>query len=150
MVLSNFLNFLIGWLIVYPVFLFFNPAIIFFLPFLVIVLFLNFVFVCGLGLSLSVLNVFFRDLGHLLGVFLMFWFWITPIFYSIKMVPANFRWMTNFNPMSSYVVYFRLVVLKGDLPSLSASIAIFTWAVFSILSGILLFSRLESKLLKQI
>lgn len=149
-VFSNFINFLIGWLIMYPLFLFFNPKIILLLPLLIVVLLLNLLFVCGLALVLSVFNVFFRDIGHLLGVLLMFWFWVTPIFYSLDMIPVKFRWVCNLNPMTSYVVYYREVVFRGNMPDPSVSIAIFLWAIISFILGLWAFSRLESKVLKRI
>lgn len=149
-ILSNFLNFLIGWLIIYPLFLFFNPKIISLLPLLIIVLVLTLLFVSGLGLLLSVLNVFFRDIGQLLAVLLMFWFWITPVFYSPDMVPARFRWICNLNPMTPYVIYYREVIFSGNVPNPSIFINSFLWAFISLIFGLLVFSRLESKLLKQI
>lgn len=149
-ILSNFLNFLIGWLIIYPLFFFFNPKIILLLPLLILVLLLNLFFVCGLGLGLSVLNVFFRDIGQLLGVLLMFWFWVTPIFYSVDMVPVRFRWFCNFNPMTPYIVYYREVIFGGYVPRTPIFIGIFLWAVISLILGILVFSRLEYKILKRI
>lgn len=149
-ILSNFLNFLIGWLIIYPLFFLFNPKIILLLPLLIIVLLLNLFFVCGLGLALSVLNVFFRDIGQLLGVLLMFWFWVTPIFYSLDMIPAKFRWVCSFNPMTPYVVYYREVIFIGNTPNCSTFISSFLWAIFSLTLGLLVFARLEFKILKQI
>lgn len=149
-ILSNFLNFLIGWVIIYPLFFFFNPRIITLLPLLIVVLLLNFFFVSGLGLILSILNVFFRDIGQLLGVLLMFWFWITPVFYSVDMVPVKFHWVCNFNPMTPYIIYYREVVFRGSLPNFSIFIGIFIWAFISLILGLLIFSTFESKLLKRI
>jgi ABC-2 type transport system permease protein len=149
-VLANFLNFLLGLIFIFPIFIIFKPKIILLLPFLVIVLLLHLFFTMGLGLMLSVLNIFFRDIGHLLGVLLMFWFWITPIFYSIDMIPTKFRWVCIFNPMTSYVVYYREVIFRCNLPDLSIFIGSFLWAIFSLILGHLVFSRLESKILKQI
>jgi len=149
-ILSNFLNFLIGWLVIYPLFLFFNPKIILFLPLLIVVLILNLLFVCGLGLIFSALNVFFRDIGCLLGVLFMFWFWITPVFYSIDMVPIKFHWIYNLNPMTPYIVYYREVVFNARVVSTLIFAGVFFWACVSLISGLLVFSFYESKLLKQI
>lgn len=149
-ILSNFLNFLLGWLIIYPLFFFFKLKIITLLPLLIIILLLNLLFVCGLGLTLSVLNVFFRDIGHLLGVLLMFWFWITPVFYSVDMISTRFRWVCNFNPMTPYVVYYREIVFRGIIPNLSIFIGIFLWAFISLILGLWVFWRFEPKLLKRI
>ena len=148
--LAGFLNFLGGWLVVYPVFLFFNPHIIYLFPLLTLILALNFIFLCGLSLTLSVLNIFFRDLEHMLGTLLMFWFWVTPVFYSIEMVPEKFRWLTNLNPMSAYIVYYCDVLYRGVIPQEATFIRVFLWALVSILTGFLIFMKLEKKILKRI
>lgn len=149
-ILSNFLNFLIGWLIIYPLFFFFNPKIILMLPLLIVIFLLNLFFVCGLGLILSVLNIFFRDIGQLLGILLMFWFWITPVFYSIDMIPTKFQWVCNLNPMTSYVTYYREIVFAGNMPHISIFTGTFLWAFFSLIGGLWFFLHFESKLLKRI
>ncbi|NQT89927.1 MAG: ABC transporter permease [Candidatus Omnitrophica bacterium] len=148
-VLSNFLNFLIGWCIVLPLFIIFNPGLILLIPLLVIVLLLNLIFTIGLVLSLSVLNVFFRDIGHIMGVLLMFWFWITPVFYTVDMVPAGFRWISYLNPMTPYITYYREVLFNAAIPSLPVFLGVFLWALVSLISGILIFWRLEPTLLKR-
>ena len=45
------------------------------------------VFATGVGLILSVLNVYFRDLQYLVGIGLQLWFYATPIIYPITLVP---------------------------------------------------------------
>ncbi len=149
-ILSNFINFLLGWLIIYPLFLFFNPKIAYCFPLLVIVLLLNFFFVCGLGLILAVLNVFMRDTSQLLNILLMLGFWVTPVFYSIEMVPLKFRWICNLNPMTPYITYYREVVFMGNAPSILVFTSSFFLALVSLISGFLVFLKFEAKLLKRI
>lgn len=149
-VLTNFLNFLIGWIIIYPLFFLFNPKIIQLLPLLLVVLLLNFFFVCGLGLVLSILNAFLRDISHLLGILLMFWFWVTPVFYSVDMIPTKFRWVYNLNPMTSFIVYYREIIFRSQIPNPFIFIGAFLWTVFTLTIGLLVFRRFEYKLLKQI
>lgn len=149
-ILSNFLNFLIGWFVIFPLFLFFNPRIILFLPLLTIVLLLTLIFTWGIGLIFSVLNVFFRDVGNLLNVLLMFWLWVTPVFYSADMVPARFQWVSTFNPLTPYIACYREVLLRGHIPSPGIFLEIFLWSFFSLLTGLTIFSHLETKILKRI
>jgi len=149
-VLANFLNFLIGWCIVYPVFFFYNPKIIFLFPYLTLIIILNLVFVIGLGLMLSVWNVFLKDIGHLLNVLLMFWFWITPVFYSLDMIPENFRWVFNANPMTYYVVFYKDVIFRGSVPDGFIFLGVLFWAGVSIILGMVVFSCSKNKLLKGI
>ena len=56
-------------------------------------------FAVGLGVTLGVLNVFFRDAGQLSGVLLQFWFWATPVVYPASILPEWLRPWMNLNPM---------------------------------------------------
>ncbi|MGD9662942.1 MAG: ABC transporter permease, partial [Porticoccaceae bacterium] len=47
-------------------------------------LFILILFSIGLGITLGVLNVFFRDVGLFFGIFLSFWFWLTPSVYPLS------------------------------------------------------------------
>ena len=149
-ILANFLNFLIGVLIVLPLFLCLHPKIIFFLPLILAVLIMFLLFMAGIGLLVSLLNVFLRDIGHLLGVLLMCWFWITPVFYSLEMLPLKFRWVVAANPVSSYIIDFRVLIFYGQVPSLIDFLVLFIFSVLSLLLGLLVFGRYESNLLKRI
>lgn len=148
--LANFMNFLIGWIIILPVFCIMNPKVILVIPLLVPVLIFSFLVSCGMVLILSVLNVFFRDVGHLLGVVMMFWFWVTPIFYSLEMVPLKVRWVCALNPITPYIVCYRDILFRGSSPSLAAWGGIVFWGVGSLLLGIHIFCLFESKILKRI
>jgi len=149
-IMSNFLNFLIGWLVIYPLLFFSNQKIILLFPWLIIVLLLNLFFIFGLGLVFSVLNVFFRDLGHLLGVLLMFWFWMTPVFYSLDMIPSQFHWLYNFNPMAPFIIYYREVIFFAKVPDIFVIGSVCIWTFISLTLGLLVFARYEPKLLKRI
>ena len=149
-VLANFLEFIAGFCTLYFVFLFFNFKIISLVPFLFIVLFLHFLFICGISLMLSVLNVVYRDITHFLGVMLMIWFWITPIFYSSEMLPEQLRWVISINPMSCYIQYYRDVIFNGNLPSISIFAGTFLWAIVSLILGFKVFSYFEKELFKKL
>lgn len=149
-VLSAFLNFLAGWVIIYPVFLSFKPGIIFLLPLFILALMLILFFTAGLGLFLSALNVIFRDAGQLLGVVLMFWFWITPVFYSVDMIPGKFRWVYDINPAAPFIAIFQSVIYKAEAPSLYILISASLLAFISVMFGFWFFSKFENRLLKLI
>lgn len=148
-VLSNFLIFLIGWIFILPIFIFFNSAVIQLLPILLIGLLLIFIFVSGVGMVLGVLNVICRDIGYLLGTVLMFWFWMTPVFYSMDMVPEKMRWICTINPMAWFILFFRQILFHVAIPS---GLIMFNLVIFSALSALAGFSAailFEKKLLKK-
>ena len=148
-VLGNFLNFLIGWIFIYPLFLWFRPQIIMFFPFLVAGLFLTLVFVAGAGLVIAILNVYFRDVGQLLSVILMFWFWVTPVFYSVEMVPPNYRWICDFNPMTQFIVFYRGVLFENRVPFRELT-GMAVAAFITLLAGWGIFVSLKQNILKKI
>ncbi len=80
------------------------------------VLLLQLMFSLGLGLSLGVLNVFFRDVGQLFGIILQFWFWFTPIVYVPEVLPEVLhRWLW-LNPLATLVRAYQDIIVKGIMP----------------------------------
>jgi lipopolysaccharide transport system permease protein len=148
-VISNFLIFLIGWIIICPIFICFKPSIIKLLPLLIIGLFLSLVFVSGIGIIFGVLNVIWRDLSHLLGTIMMFWFWMTPVFYSIEMVPYEVRWICAFNPMSTMVIYYRTILFYGQVPQAMTFLGLFLISIISAILGLVVAIVFEGQLLKK-
>lgn len=88
------------------------------LPFLAILplIILLIAFAIGLGTTLGILNVFFRDVGQFFGIFLTFWFWLTPIVYPISILPENFREIIMLNPMAPLVGAFQEILVHHQWP----------------------------------
>ncbi|EGI77343.1 ABC transporter permease [Hylemonella gracilis] len=74
------------------------------------------VFAIGLGVTLGVLNVFFRDVGHLFGLMLTFWFWLTPIVYPLSILPAWAQPWLNLNPLTPVMAAFQCILVTGQWP----------------------------------
>lgn len=75
----------------------------------------------GLGYFLSALNLFVRDVYHLIGVFLTVWMFATPIFYpAAQVVKADFAWVLTVNPMHWLIDAYRAVLLYGAWPDFLA------------------------------
>lgn len=71
----------------------------------------------GIGWFVASLGVYIRDVGQAIGIVLQVMFFLTPIFYSIDMIPEPFRTLVLFNPMAPVTENFRRVLLWGQLPS---------------------------------
>ena len=82
------------------------------IPVLLLQLFLAF----GISLCLAILNVFFRDVGHFFSIFLQFWFWLTPIVYSLQMIPERYQGLWQCNPMLSIIVAYQGIFLEHQWP----------------------------------
>jgi lipopolysaccharide transport system permease protein len=80
------------------------------------VLALQMAFAMGLGMVLGVLNVFFRDVGHFFGIFLQFWFWLTPIVYPPNILPERIKPLLALNPMASIVAAYQGILVNQQWP----------------------------------
>ncbi len=65
----------------------------------------------GLSWIFSSLNVFLRDIGHLVSVFTQFWFFLTPIIYPISAVPATYQPFCYWNPLFQIAEGYRAALL---------------------------------------
>ncbi|MFO0703355.1 MAG: ABC transporter permease [Patescibacteria group bacterium] len=73
-------------------------------------------FVMGLGMFLSVLNLFYRDVQYLVGLGITLLFYLTPILYQVESFPEKYRWIFKFNPMSVFINAYRQILLAHDVP----------------------------------
>lgn len=70
----------------------------------------------GLGITLGVLNVFFRDVGQFFGIFIQFWFWFTPIVYPASILPESVKPLMNLNPFYPLVSAYQGIFVNGQTP----------------------------------
>jgi lipopolysaccharide transport system permease protein len=70
----------------------------------------------GCGILLGSVNVFFRDVGQIVGVALQFWFWLTPIVYSAAILSDRARALLAWNPMTKLVGAYQQIFLTGAWP----------------------------------
>ena len=117
------------------------------------------VFVLGLGLGLSVVNVYFRDVQHLVGIVLQLWFYSTPIVYPRRLVPDTadvFGWgvplgtLYDLNPMVRFAEAYRNCLYDLRLPSLETWAYIVGAAGVALAGGLWAFRRLEPKLAEEL
>ncbi len=108
-----------------------------------VVLFYVLVFTIGIGLILSVLIVYFRDIQYLYGVFLTALNYLTPIFYPVSILPDWLREVLVFNPLYNYVEMFRKVVLYGVWPGAYDHILCLGIAIVSLVLGLIIFRRCQ-------
>ena len=110
------------------------------LPFFILLALLS---AMGVGLWFSALNVQYRDVRYAVPFLTQFWFFATPIAYSIEIVPPEWRLLYSLNPMTGVVEGFRWALLGTDYtvgPLVLVSSAV---VVLLFLSGMFYFKRME-------
>ena len=104
-----------------------------------------FIFSLGISFILSALIVFFRDIGHLWGVFITMWMYASPIIYPISILPEWFAKIVKLNPLYHFVDYFRSIMIYSTLPSLSENLICILYALASLTLGIVIFRKNQDK-----
>jgi len=107
-------------------------------------------FSIGLGLTLGVLNVFFRDVGQFFGIFLQFWFWFTPVVYPINAIPFAFQSIIRWNPMASIVEGFQAVLVQKHWPDWESLWFVGFLAVLFCVSGVTLFRKHSGEMVDEL
>jgi len=106
---------------------------------------LEFFVVLGLSMSLSALNVYFRDVQFIWKVIMQIGFFATPILYPITIFPENVRWIVMLNPMALIIIMMRDSILYRTPPEPLSLLYLAISAVAILLLGYFIFDRLEPR-----
>jgi len=102
-------------------------------------------FVCGLVLATSALDVYLRDMRYIVESACTVLFWLVPIFYTLTLVPQAYATVYQFNPVAALILALRRILIDSASPdpSLILKLAFSSTVVFAI--GLALFQRLKNR-----
>ncbi|MCW2713938.1 MAG: type transporter [Frankiales bacterium] len=159
LVVSTVLSFLVSFAtemaVLTVAFLVFGAMVLPWLPAAVLVMALLAVFVTGLALLLSVLNVYFRDARYLVSIGLQLWFYATPILYPIQLVRGADLpgWVVSAytaNPLVGFIESLRDLLYVQRVPPLGTLTYLVVVSAASLALGAWAFSRLEGRLAEEL
>ena len=101
------------------------------------------VLMLGLAWLTAALNVYFRDVSHIVAVVVASLFYLTPVFYDLSQVPADYRWLLELNPMAVLVEAHHEVLIDGQVPGLAGIAAVAAFSLLVAGLGMLVFRRLS-------
>ena len=81
------------------------------------VLAIQLAFSVGLGMTLGVFNVFFRDVGQGATIVMQFWFWLTPVVYPRTVLPERVQGWLAWNPMAVLMDAYQQIFVWHALPA---------------------------------
>jgi ABC-type polysaccharide/polyol phosphate export permease len=145
-VISNLINFLLSMiplvlLLVVFRFPFYRTWFYLLVPFVGLLL-----FTLGCGFFFAMVNVFFRDMAHILQIVLQAWFYFSPVIYSLDFVPARYRPLFRLNPLAYPLNGFRLAIYYGQLPTWQSTAMSLACGLCALIIGYKLFQRSQDNL----
>jgi lipopolysaccharide transport system permease protein len=145
-VLSNMVHFLLALPVLLLMMVIFGAPFTGNIVFIPLLMAIQLVFLLGVALFLSCLNVFLRDTSSIMEVLISLWFFITPVFYRVDDVTNEWAGLLFVvNPMASLVTAYRAILYDGQLPSLASLGVTALTSVVVLAAGYLFFSRLSSR-----
>jgi ABC-2 type transport system permease protein len=142
-VFSKVIDFCLNFLIMLVFMIFFRIPLGWTLLLVPFIFFFQFLLVLGIGNILSSINVYFRDVENVIGVFLSMWMYLTPVLYPPEIVPESARLIFNLNPMTPLINSYRNIILYQVFPpwqsfAYSAVVSLVTYIL-----GLTIFKKLS-------
>lgn len=140
---SNAINFLISTVIILLFVLFSGIGFSWYIVFFPIVFIVQYFLLLGISFIVASITVYFRDLEHLIGIFLQLLFYATPIVYSSSMVPKNFQFIMKLNPMSHVIDGYRAIFYYKQIPNMQNLLILLGLSIILSILGYLIFNKLQ-------
>ncbi len=102
-------------------------------------------FVCGLALLFSCLNVYIRDMRYVVESCNTVLFWLVPIFYPFSIIPPAYREVYQFNPVAALVLACRNILLEATSPPVSLLFKLAFSSTLVFVAGWLTFRKLRHR-----
>jgi ABC-type polysaccharide/polyol phosphate export permease len=139
-VLSNMVHFFLALPILLLMMIVFGAPFTPWIALLPVLMVIQLLFLVGLALLLSCLNVFLRDTQSIMEVLISLWFFLTPVFYRVADVSGDWAaWLYLLNPMASLVTAYRSILYDGQAPDLFFLTVTAVTALLVLLAGYLFF-----------
>jgi ABC-type polysaccharide/polyol phosphate export permease len=103
----------------------------------------------GFTILIAALGILVRDVQHIMAVVLLFWFYLTPVFYDLKQVPSEWAPLFALNPMAGIVTAHRAVTVYGQWPDWASLATIAVSGSGVLVLSLLLFRALQDSFIDE-
>jgi len=143
-VTSQFINMLLSLLVVLAVILITGKGInLIALIYLPIIMIVEYLLSLGIAFITSAVTVYVRDLEYLLGIITMAWQFLTPIMYSIDIVPENLLPIFRLNPMTPVIIAYRDILYYKKNPEIDTLFHAVCIGLVLLFAGCFVFTKLK-------
>ncbi|MEI2395812.1 ABC transporter permease [Paenibacillus phytohabitans] len=149
-VLGGIVNYLFGLIIMFIAIFISGMTISIHVLYFPVILFLLFLLMFALTLLFSSLNVYFRDLEHILGAIVMAWFYFTPVIYPSNVIPEKYQYLFNINPMKPIIDSLQDIFYYHRTPELSGLLQSFIYNVILLIVSWVIFRKLSRRFAEEV
>jgi lipopolysaccharide transport system permease protein len=142
-ILGKAVDFGLGLLVLGPLFFIYHVHVTAWILLVVPAILIETIFLLGVTFVLSSINVFYRDIRHVLPLFVQVWMYLTPVIYGLDMVPKRFMGIYLLNPMAVLMDTVRMACLCGKPPMWDYLAYSAVVAIVFLFVGYRLFKKLE-------
>lgn len=143
--ISSLVNFLLSLISLLLVMVFTGNPFHWTILFAPIAILYTFIFSLGIGLLLSAVTVFFRDVMYLYTILITIVTYLTPIFYPVDIIPDKYSFLISINPLYHLVSFFRTAVIYGGVPSLWQHAVCLLFSIVALVLGTYVFSKKQDE-----
>jgi len=116
------------------------------IPILILTLYL----ITGVSMLLSLIGVYFLDMGRIWALLMSMGFFLTPIFYSLDMLSPVKKNIILLNPMTHVIQASRTILLDGKCPEFGGLLYVFAFGTVFLVIGYTLFKKFEGYFVEKI
>ncbi|MSS64495.1 ABC transporter permease [Lachnospiraceae bacterium WCA-693-APC-MOT-I] len=142
--ISQFINMLLSFLVIFVVLVFsgvgINLVALLYLP---LIMFIEFILALGTVFIVSALTVYFRDFEYILGIIQMAWMYLTPVLYSMDLIPEEYRSIFKLNPMTPIIIAYRDILYYKQIPHLETLLQASILGIIVLIIGFYIFGKLK-------
>ena len=107
-----------------------------------VVIAIQWLLTAGVALIVAPVSAYARDVPNVVVVATSSLFYLTPVFYPLDRVPADYRWALELNPVGQLVEAYRAIVIAGTWPDWAALGLVLALGVALLAAGAAIFERL--------
>ena len=143
---SEFINFIISLIILVAVMYLTGLHLTLMSVLAIVPMIILFVMVVGIGLILSIVCTYFRDIEYLYNIFTILLMYASALFYPAEIIPEALRQYLYLNPVYLLIDQFRDIIMYNTLPNIMSVINTSLFALIVLVAGVIIFTKYQRKI----
>jgi lipopolysaccharide transport system permease protein len=149
-VTCNFINFLLTFPFLLLILIFSDISLGFSILLVPLILFIQFLFTLSLSYLIAAVNVIFRDTEQILVVLTQLWFFLSPVFYDVNLIPLKYRNIYNLNPLVHLFNAYRAAIMQREMQNFYALGIIVLFSLFLLFCGLRFFNNMRFQFVEEL